>query len=60
MCHGKIEFGRAGEGSFCSNPACHGRTWPELNLNMPATTAAAPAAAPVPAPVAAPVKAKSK
>lgn len=32
MCHGKIEFGRDG-GSFCSNPACHGRKWPEVNLS---------------------------
>jgi nitrate/TMAO reductase-like tetraheme cytochrome c subunit len=41
MCHGKIEFGVDG-GSFCSNPACHGRKWPEMNLNVQA--AAAPAA----------------
>jgi hypothetical protein len=34
-CHGKPEFGREG-GNFCSNPACHGRTWPELNLNADA------------------------
>jgi hypothetical protein len=33
MCHGKIEFGREG-GGFCSNPACHGRTWPGVNLNV--------------------------
>jgi NapC/NirT cytochrome c family, N-terminal region len=33
MCHGKIQFGREG-GNFCSNPACHGRTWPDLNLNV--------------------------
>ena len=32
MCHGKIEFGREG-GNFCSNPACHGRSWPAVNLN---------------------------
>ena len=31
-CHGKVEYGREG-GGFCSNPACHGRTWPELDLN---------------------------
>jgi nitrate/TMAO reductase-like tetraheme cytochrome c subunit len=31
-CHGKIEYGDQG-GSFCSNPACHGRKWPELDLN---------------------------
>jgi hypothetical protein len=41
MCHGKIQFGTEG-GSFCSNPACHGRKWPEMNLN--AQAAAAPAA----------------
>ena len=29
-CHGKIEYGKEG-GSFCSNPACHGRTWPRIN-----------------------------
>lgn len=50
ICHGKIEFGREG-GSFCSNPACHGRTWPGINLNVEfkppqAQPAAAPAAAP--------------
>ena len=33
MCHGKIEFGREG-GGFCSNPACHGRSWPAVNLNV--------------------------
>jgi hypothetical protein len=33
MCHGKLEFGREG-GNFCANPACHGRTWPEVNLNV--------------------------
>lgn len=32
MCHGKtLEFGREG-GNFCSNPACHGRKWPAVNL----------------------------
>jgi hypothetical protein len=39
MCHGKIQWGTDG-GSFCSNPACHGRKWPEMNLNV---QAAAPA-----------------
>ena len=29
-CHGKIDYGKDG-GSFCSNPACHGRTWPRIN-----------------------------
>jgi len=28
-CHGEIEFGSDGQ-SFCSNPACHGRNWPNL------------------------------
>jgi hypothetical protein len=41
MCHGKIQWGTEG-GSFCSNPACHGRKWPEMNLDA---KAAAPAAA---------------
>jgi nitrate/TMAO reductase-like tetraheme cytochrome c subunit len=31
-CHGKMEYGTEG-GNFCSNPACHGRKWPELDLN---------------------------
>lgn len=48
MCHGKIEFGRDG-GGFCSNPACHGRAWPGVNLNVDfkpvsATVPAAPPA----------------
>lgn len=33
MCHGEIKFGREG-GNFCANPACHGRTWPGVNLNV--------------------------
>jgi hypothetical protein len=41
-CHGKTEYGQEG-GGFCSNPACHGRKWPELDLN------AVPNAAPKPA-----------
>lgn len=32
MCHGKIEWGADG-GSFCSNPACHGRKWPGMTLD---------------------------
>lgn len=32
-CHGSLKFGREG-GGFCANPACHGRTWPEVNLNV--------------------------
>ena len=35
MCHGKIQFGTEG-GSFCSNPACHGRKWPEMSLDAQA------------------------
>jgi hypothetical protein len=59
MCHGKLEFGREG-GNFCSNPACHGRVWPEVNLNVEVkSSAVAPATPPAPAPAAkaAPVKA---
>ncbi|MCC7327658.1 MAG: NapC/NirT family cytochrome c [Burkholderiales bacterium] len=32
MCHGPIKWGTEG-GSFCANPACHGRNWPELSLD---------------------------
>ena len=32
MCHGPIKWGKDG-GNFCSNPACHGRKWPEMNLD---------------------------
>jgi hypothetical protein len=32
MCHGPIKWGKDG-GSFCSNPACHGRKWPEMDLD---------------------------
>jgi NapC/NirT cytochrome c family protein len=32
MCHGPIKWGTDG-GSFCANPACHGRKWPEMNLD---------------------------
>ena len=32
MCHGPIKFGNDG-GAFCSNPACHGRKWPSINLD---------------------------
>ena len=42
MCHGPIKFGKDG-GSFCSNPACHGRKWPNMNLDAEAREAAAPA-----------------
>ena len=51
MCHGKIEFGREG-GGFCSNPACHGRAWPGVNLNVEMKTTAAPAPAVEKAPAA--------
>jgi nitrate/TMAO reductase-like tetraheme cytochrome c subunit len=54
MCHGKIEWGTEG-GSFCSNPACHGRKWPEMNLDAKAAPVAAPAA-PAPAAKSAPKK----
>ena len=50
MCHGPIKWGTDG-GSFCSNPACHGRAWPSLDLNAepPKPAAAAPAATAEPA-----------
>ena len=41
MCHGPIKWGTEG-GNFCANPACHGRKWPEMNLD--ATKADAKAA----------------
>ena len=31
-CHGPVRFGTDNTG-FCSNPACHGRTWPEVQLD---------------------------
>jgi hypothetical protein len=52
MCHGKIQWGTEG-GSFCSNPACHGRKWPEVNLDAKAS---APAEGAKPAVPAAPAK----
>ncbi len=45
MCHGKLEFGREG-GNFCANPACHGRQWPGVNLNVEMKAAAPAPAAP--------------
>ena len=45
MCHGKIQWGTEG-GSFCSNPACHGRKWPEMNLDPQQAAAAPPAKTP--------------
>jgi len=32
MCHGPLKWGTEG-GNFCANPACHGRKWPELDLD---------------------------
>jgi len=32
QCHGEIQFG-SGDSSFCANSACHGRAWPEVELN---------------------------
>jgi hypothetical protein len=32
-CHGDSEYGTDG-GKFCSNPACHGRKWPEVTLGQ--------------------------
>ena len=32
MCHGPLKWGTDG-GNFCANPACHGRKWPEMNLD---------------------------
>ena len=55
MCHGPIKWGKDG-GSFCSNPACHGRTWPSLDLNAEPAKPAAPAKAAEPAKTAEPVK----
>ena len=43
-CHGELKFGKDG-GNFCANPACHGRSWPGVNLNV-GPVAAAPAPAP--------------
>ena len=41
-CHGKTEYGQEG-GGFCANPACHGRTWPALDLNAEPKEIAKPA-----------------
>jgi hypothetical protein len=32
MCHGPLKWGKEG-GNFCANPACHGRKWPEMDLD---------------------------
>ena len=45
MCHGPIKWGKDG-GSFCSNPACHGLKWPEVDLNVPPPKAPEKAAPP--------------
>jgi hypothetical protein len=50
MCHGPIKFGKDG-GAFCSNPACHGRKWPNMNLD-PEPPKKANLAVPLPGPVA--------
>ena len=55
MCHGPIKWGKDG-GSFCSNPACHGRSWPELDLNTELAAPAAPAKSAEPATAAPPAK----
>lgn len=44
-CHGPIKWGQDG-GNFCANPACHGRRWPEVNLDVEASKAAPAPAAP--------------
>ncbi len=31
-CHGEVQFG-ADDSSFCANSSCHGRAWPEVNLD---------------------------
>jgi len=31
-CHGPVTFG-ADDSNFCANSACHGRAWPQVNLN---------------------------
>jgi hypothetical protein len=31
-CHGEIEFG-SDDSSFCANSACHGQSWPEVELD---------------------------
>lgn len=41
LCHGPIKWGTEG-GNFCANPACHGRKWPELNLDATKADANAP------------------
>ncbi len=58
-CHGEIKVGKDG-GSFCSNPACHGREWPAIVIaQMPVGAAAlqgeSPPAQPAPAPATKPV-----
>jgi hypothetical protein len=55
MCHGKVQWGTDG-GGFCSNPACHGRKWPEMNLDL---HTAAPPDAGKPSTPAKPAPAKS-
>ena len=45
-CHGPPKWGKDG-GNFCANPACHGRQWPELNLNVEAPKPASADGSPV-------------
>jgi len=56
-CHGKIQWGTDG-GSFCSNPACHGRKWPEMDLDAHQAAPAEDAKPAAPAQPAAPGKSK--
>jgi hypothetical protein len=32
VCHGPVEFG-TDDSSFCANSSCHGRSWPEVDLD---------------------------
>ena len=47
-------------GNFCSNPACHGRSWPEMNLNAAPSAAATPKPGPAPASVPKPASAPAE
>ncbi len=59
MCHGKLEWGKDG-GNFCANPACHGRQWPDVNLNVETKPAAAAVPAAEVTKTSAPAKAEKK
>ena len=55
-CHGTpLKKGKSG-GNFCANPACHGRTYPGVDLSVEAPVKAPPAPAPAPAKAEAPAK----